>query len=68
VSDASILLEGFVTKAGQSFGTPFARTSSTPVSTTVDITTVRVGVMASTNTLDATADEIHIDSKFMPTM
>ncbi|TQM64532.1 N,N-dimethylformamidase beta subunit family domain-containing protein [Humibacillus xanthopallidus] len=67
VSDGSILLEGFVTKAGQPFGTPFARTSSTPVPTTVDITTIRVGVMASTNTLDATADEIHIDSRFMPT-
>lgn len=67
VSSGSILLEGFVTKAGQSFGTPFASTASTPVSTTVDITTVRVGVMASTNTLDATMDEVHVDSMFMPT-
>lgn len=67
LSGGSTQLEGFVTKAGQSFGTPFASTASTPVSTTVDITTVRFGVMASTNNLDATVDEVHVDSRFMPT-
>ncbi|WP_156035519.1 fibronectin type III domain-containing protein [Terrabacter tumescens] len=66
VTDSSILLEGFVAAAGQPFGTAFAKTVSAPVTTSTDITTVRAGVMASTNTLDATVDEIHIDRQLMP--
>ncbi|WP_404391282.1 N,N-dimethylformamidase beta subunit family domain-containing protein [Humibacillus xanthopallidus] len=67
VSDGAIALEAFVAGAGQPFGTPFASTSSAPVSTTTNVTAVRLGVMASTNTLDATVDEAHIDTSFMPT-
>jgi hypothetical protein len=67
VSDGTIALEAFVVGAGQPFGNPFASTSSAPVSTTMNVTTVRLGVMASTNTLDATVDETHIDTSFMPT-
>ncbi len=67
VSDGAVLLEGFLAPAGQAFGTPFARTTSTPVTTTTDITTVRVGAMASSAYPGLVADEIHIDSAFMPT-
>jgi len=67
VSDRSIQLEGFVAGAGQPFGAPFSSTASAPVTTTTNITTIRIGVMASTNTLDATVDEAHIDTSFMPT-
>jgi hypothetical protein len=67
VADGTIQLEAFVAPAGQAFGAPFASTAAAPVSTTVNITTVRVGVMASNNTLDATVDEVHIDTTFMPT-
>ena len=67
VSAGTVLIEGFVVPLGQAFGSPFATTASAPVTTTVDITTVRVGVMASTNTLDATVDEVHVDAAFMPT-
>ena len=67
VSDGSIQLEGFVVGAGLPFGAPFSSTTSAPVTNTTNITTIRVGVMASTNTLDATVDEAHIDTSFMPT-
>jgi len=67
VSNGSIQLEGFVAGAGQPFGAPFSSTTSAPVTTTTNITTIRIGVMASTNTLDATVDEAHIDTSFMPT-
>jgi hypothetical protein len=66
VTDSSILLEGYVATPGQAFGTAFAKTTATPVTTTTDITTVRAGVMASTNTLDATVDELHVDRQLMP--
>ncbi|MFM6850865.1 MAG: N,N-dimethylformamidase beta subunit family domain-containing protein [Terrabacter sp.] len=67
VSDGAVLLEGFMAPAGQAFGTAFARTTSAPVTTTTDISTVRVGLMASSAYPGLVADEIHIDSAFMPT-
>lgn len=68
VADGTIQLDAYVAAAGQAFGVPFASTAAAPVTTTTNITTVRVGVMASTNTLDVTMDEVHIDTMFMPSL
>lgn len=57
--DGTTRLEGFVAPVGQPFGTPFSSTLAAPAATRA-VAVVRVGVMASNNSLDATADDVRI--------
>ena len=61
----TVMLEAYLAIGDAPFGSPFASTASTPISTTTGIGTVRVG--ATTNGgLDALFDDISLDTTYLP--
>jgi hypothetical protein len=58
-ADGTIMLEGFVAPAGGAFASPFARGAALGAPTR-SVSVVRVGSMASNNSLDAVTDDVRI--------
>jgi hypothetical protein len=58
-ADGTIGLEGYVALSGSGFSSPFASAPALSASTR-SVAVVRVGSMASNNTLDASADDVRI--------
>jgi hypothetical protein len=62
----NLQLEAYLAEGDASFGAPFASTTTATIATTTGAGTFRVGATGSAGGLDATLDEVSVDTAFMP--